>query len=37
MLFNSLTFVVFFAVVLGLHYLPGLSWRTKKTLLLLES
>lgn len=37
MLFNSLTFIVFFAVVLGLHSLPGLSWRTKKSLLLLES
>lgn len=37
MLFNSLTFVAFFAIVLGLHSLPGLSWRTKKTLLLLES
>lgn len=37
MLFNSLTFVAFFAIVLGLHYTPWLSWRTKKTLLLLES
>jgi alginate O-acetyltransferase complex protein AlgI len=37
MLFNSLTFVVFFAVVLGLHYAPWFSWRTKKILLLIES
>jgi alginate O-acetyltransferase complex protein AlgI len=37
MLFNSLTFVVFFAVVLGLHTSPWLSWRTKKILLLVES
>jgi alginate O-acetyltransferase complex protein AlgI len=37
MLFNSLTFVVFFAIVLALHYTPLLSWRTKKILLLIES
>ncbi|MEY4636038.1 MAG: hypothetical protein RJA55_1836 [Acidobacteriota bacterium] len=37
MLFNSLTFVAFFAIVLGLHFAPFLSWRTKKVLLLLES
>ena len=36
MLFNSLTFVVFFAVVLLLHSLP-LSWRIKKTNLLIAS
>lgn len=36
MLFNSLTFVVFFAVVLGLHNAP-LSWRTKKVNLLVAS
>ena len=36
MLFNSLTFVLFFAIVLGLHNLP-LSWRVKKTNLLLAS
>ncbi len=36
MLFNSLTFVVFFAVVLFLHNLP-FSWRTKKLNLLLAS
>jgi alginate O-acetyltransferase complex protein AlgI len=35
-LFNSLTFVVFFAVVLGLHYAP-LPWRTKKVNLLIAS
>ena len=36
MLFNSLTFVVFFALVLALHQAP-LSWRTKKINLLLAS
>ncbi|MBA3894021.1 MAG: MBOAT family protein [Gemmatimonadales bacterium] len=36
MLFNSLTFVVFFAVVLALHALP-LPWAVKKTNLLLAS
>lgn len=36
MLFNSLTFVVFFAIVLALHNLP-FSWRAKKTNLLLAS
>ena len=36
MLFNSLTFVVFFAVVLALHYLP-FAWRVKKINLLLAS
>jgi len=36
MLFNSLTFVVFFALVLALHYAP-LSWTTKKTNLLIAS
>lgn len=36
MLFNSLTFVVFFALVLALHNSP-LSWRTKKTNLLIAS
>lgn len=35
-LFNSLTFIVFFAVVLGLHYLP-LGWRIKKSNLLVAS
>lgn len=36
MLFNSLTFVLFFAIVLALHYAP-LSWRTKKINLLVAS
>jgi alginate O-acetyltransferase complex protein AlgI len=36
MLFNSFTFVAFFAVVLGMHSLP-FSWRTKKLNLLLAS
>ena len=36
MLFNSLTFVVFFAVVLALHHGP-FSWRQKKIHLLLAS
>ncbi|NUY79787.1 MBOAT family protein [Flavobacterium sp. MAH-1] len=36
MVFNSYTFIVFFAVMLLLHYLP-LSWKTKKINLLLGS
>jgi alginate O-acetyltransferase complex protein AlgI len=36
MVFNSYTFVVFFAVILLLHNLP-LSWKTKKVNLLLAS
>lgn len=36
MVFNSLTFVVFFAIVLGLHNLP-ISWTWKKLNLLLAS
>ena len=36
MVFNSLTFVVFFVIVLGLHSLP-LSWTTKKINLLIAS
>jgi alginate O-acetyltransferase complex protein AlgI len=36
MLFNSLTFVVFFAIVLALHALP-LRWTVKKTNLLIAS
>lgn len=36
MLFNSLTFVVFFAIVLALHYAP-FSWRQKKINLLVAS
>ena len=36
MLFNSLTFIVFFAIVLLLHYMP-FSWRGKKINLLVAS
>lgn len=36
MLFNSLTFIVFFVIVLGLHYMP-FSWRIKKSNLLIAS
>jgi alginate O-acetyltransferase complex protein AlgI len=36
MLFNSLTFIVFFAVVLGLHYTVS-SWRVQKSILLVAS
>src|SRR5580704_6935143 len=36
MVFNSLTFVVFFACVLGMHSLP-LSWKVKKRNLLIAS
>ena len=36
MAFNSLIFLIFFVVVLGLHQLP-LEWRAKKTNLLLAS
>jgi len=36
MLFNSLTFIVFFAVVVALHHAP-LSWRVKKLNLLIAS
>jgi hypothetical protein len=36
MVFNSLTFVVFFACVLGLHSLP-LPWTTEKINLLIAS
>ena len=37
MLFNSLTFVVFFVIVIALHYAPFFSWRMKKANLLLAS
>ena len=37
MVFNSLTFLVFFAVLLALHYLPFLSWKAKKVNLLVAS
>jgi len=36
MLFNSYTFILFFAIVLGLHYMP-LPWRVKKFNLLFAS
>ncbi len=36
MLFNSLTFIIFFAIVLGLHYTVQ-SWRLQKTILLVAS
>ena len=36
MLFNSLTFVVFFAIVLALHNAP-LPWKTRKVNLLIAS
>jgi alginate O-acetyltransferase complex protein AlgI len=36
MIFNSLTFIVFFALVLGLYYLP-LSWSAHKIILLCAS
>lgn len=36
MVFNSLTFLLFFAVVTALHYVP-LPWRTRKANLLLAS
>ena len=36
MLFNSLTFIVFFVVVLGLHYTVS-SWRVQKSILLIAS
>ena len=37
MIFNSLTFLVFFAVVLALHYAPFFSWQQKKINLLIAS
>jgi len=37
MIFNSLTFVAFFAAVLALHYSPYFSWHQKKINLLLAS
>ncbi|HEY0320708.1 MAG TPA: MBOAT family O-acyltransferase [Pyrinomonadaceae bacterium] len=36
MIFNSFTFIIFFAVVLSLYYAP-LSWRTHKIILLIAS
>jgi alginate O-acetyltransferase complex protein AlgI len=37
LVFNSLTFLVFFAVLLALHHLPFLSWNAKKVNLLVAS
>src|SRR4026209_1103962 len=37
MVFNSLTFLVFFAVLLVLHRMPFLSWQAKKINLLVAS
>jgi alginate O-acetyltransferase complex protein AlgI len=37
LVFNSLTFLVFFAVLLALHHLPFLSWKAKKVNLLVAS
>src|SRR5882762_11796292 len=37
MVFNSYTFIVFFTIMLVLHNLPFLSWKTKKINLLLAS
>ncbi|MCO5725829.1 MBOAT family O-acyltransferase [Robiginitalea marina] len=37
MLFNSLIFIVFLAVVLALYYAPLLNWKGKKGMLLLAS
>jgi alginate O-acetyltransferase complex protein AlgI len=37
MLFNSYTFIVFFALILMLHHLPFFSWTTKKVNLLIAS
>src|SRR3954463_11140900 len=37
MIFNSLTFLVFFAVVMALHYAPFFSWHQKKINLLIAS
>jgi alginate O-acetyltransferase complex protein AlgI len=37
MLFNSLSFMLLFILVLVLHYLPRLPWKIKKTNLLLAS
>ena len=37
MLFNSISFIVFLAIVLGLYYLAPLSWTFKKVMLLFFS
>ena len=36
MLFNSIAFIIFFIVVVSIHYLP-LKWKIKKVHLLLAS
>src|SRR5256714_10030981 len=37
MIFNSLTFLVFFAVVMALHYAPFFNWHQKKINLMIAS
>ena len=37
MVFNSFTFIAFFFIILILHHLPFLTWKTKKINLLLAS
>src|SRR5947199_9434271 len=37
MIFNSLTFLVFFAIVMALHYAPFFSWHQKKINLMVAS
>ena len=37
MIFNSLTFLVFFAIVMALHYAPFFSWHQKKINLMISS
>src|SRR5689334_23955281 len=37
MIFNSLTFLVFFAIVMALHHAPFFSWDQKKLNLLVAS
>src|ERR1043165_4944456 len=37
MIFNSLTFLVFFAIVMALHYAPFFSWHQKKINLMIAS
>src|SRR6185369_16055060 len=37
MIFNSLTFLVFFVIVMALHYAPFFSWHQKKINLMIAS
>jgi alginate O-acetyltransferase complex protein AlgI len=37
MIFNSLTFLVFFAIVMALHYAPFFAWHQKKINLMIAS